>query len=55
MTTTTNLTALQRLKLTGMSGAYQGILDLPLDQHPDDHELLARLLNAEAQAYQSRC
>ncbi len=52
--TTTNLSALQRLKLTGMSGAYQGILDLPLDQHPDGHELLARLLDAEAQARQSR-
>ena len=52
--TTTNLTALRALKLTGMSGAYQGILDLPLDQHPDGHELLARLLDAETQARQSR-
>ena len=42
--TSTNLTALRNLKLTGMSGAYEAILGLPIDQHPEAHDLLARLV-----------
>ena len=52
--TSTNLTALRNLKLTGMSGAYEAILGLPIDQHPEAHDLLARLVDAEAQARQHR-
>lgn len=32
-----------------MAGAYQAILNLPIDQHPESHELLARLVDAERQ------
>ena len=52
--TSTNLTALRSLNLTGMSGAYEALLSLPLDQHPGPHELLARLVDAETQTRQHR-
>lgn len=47
--TTTSLSALQDLKLSGMAQAYQSILALPIDQQPESHELLARLIDAESQ------
>jgi hypothetical protein len=37
-----------------MADAYESILALPHDQHPDSHELLARLIDAEAQNRQRR-
>lgn len=52
--TTTSLSALRDLKLRGMADAYESILALPHDQHPDSHELLARLIDAEAQNRQRR-
>ena len=41
------LESLQQMKLGGMAGAYEGILALPLNQHPEAHEMLARLADAE--------
>lgn len=52
--TTTSLSALRDLKLRGMADAYESILALPHDQHPESHELLARLIDAEAQNRQRR-
>jgi DNA replication protein DnaC len=52
--TSTSLSALRDLKLTGMAGAYESILALPHNQHPEAHELLARLVDAEAQERQRR-
>lgn len=40
---------MKQLKLEGMASAYQGILELPINQQPDAHELLARLVDAEKQ------
>lgn len=47
--TTASLDTLRQLNLHGMAGAYQAILKLPIDQHPESHELLARLVDAERQ------
>lgn len=47
--TTASLDTLRQLNLHGMAGAYQAILNLPIDQHPESHELLARLVDAERQ------
>lgn len=47
--TTASLDTLRQLNLHGMAGAYQAILNLPIDQHPEAHELLARLVDAERQ------
>lgn len=49
MNTTATVEQLQALRLQGMVGAYQGVLSLPFDQHPDGHELLALLAEAETQ------
>jgi DNA replication protein DnaC len=48
--TTTSLDTLRQLNLHGMAGAYQAILKLPIDQHPEAHELIARLVDAERQS-----
>lgn len=45
----TTLDILKQMKLHGMADAYQAILGLPVNQHPDTHELLARLIDAEKQ------
>jgi len=37
------------MKLSGMADAYQAILGLPINQHPEPHELLATLIDAEKQ------
>ena len=47
--TSASLTTLRELRLGDMAAAYEAILTLPLDQHPDGHELLARLVDAERQ------
>lgn len=44
-----SLEIMRQIKLNGMAGAYEGILNLPINQHPDTHELLARLIDAEKQ------
>lgn len=40
---------LKKLKLEGMASAYEGVLELPVNQQPDAHELIARLADAEKQ------
>lgn len=52
--TNASLSSLQDLKLRGMATAYEGILALPHDKHPEAHELLARLIEAEDQERQRR-
>jgi hypothetical protein len=52
--TTISLSALRDLKLRGMADAYESILALPHDKHLESHELLARLIDAEAQNRQRR-
>jgi len=45
----TSIQSLNELKLKGMSQAYQASLDLPINQQPDSHELIARMVDAEQQ------
>jgi len=52
--TNASLTSLKDLKLRGMAAAYEGILTRPHNEHPEAHELLARLVEAEAQDRQRR-
>lgn len=47
--TTASLDTLRQLHLQGMAVAYEAILSLPIDKHPEAHELLARLVDAERQ------
>ena len=47
--TSASLSTLRELRLADMAAAYEAILALPLDQHPDGHELIARLVDAERQ------
>ena len=42
----------QHYKLGGMATSYEAILELPVNQHPNNHELLAQLIDAE-QLYRS--
>jgi len=44
-----SLQSMKRIKLDGMAAAYEAILSLPINQHPDGHEMIARLVDAEAQ------
>jgi DNA replication protein DnaC len=41
--------SLKRLKLLGMAAAYEATLQLPVNQHPSAHELIAVLVDAEVQ------
>lgn len=43
------LQLMHKLKLNGMASTYEGILQLPIDKHPDTHECLAMLVDAELQ------
>ena len=52
--TNASLCALSDLKLRGMATAYEGILGRPHNEHPEAHELLARLIEAETQDRQRR-
>ena len=45
----TSIQSLNELKLKGMAQAYQASLDLPINQQPDSHELIARMVDAEQQ------
>jgi DNA replication protein DnaC len=49
MTTTENHEALLQLKLPGMANCYDGILQLPINNQPEGHELLSHLVDAEKQ------
>lgn len=52
--TTASLSTLHDLKLSGMASAYEAVLATPLDQQPEAHELIARLVDAERQNRQRR-
>lgn len=52
--TTASLSTLNDLNLSGMASAYEAILATPLDQQPEAHELIARLVDAERQNRQRR-
>mgnify|MGYP002176855806 FL=1 len=52
--TTASLSTLRELKLGGMASAYEAVLATPLNQHPEAHELIARLVDAERQNRQRR-
>ena len=49
MNTQATLHLMQKMKLLGMASSYEAILDLPLDSHPDTHDCIATLVNAELQ------
>ena len=49
MNTTATLEQLKELKLQGMARSYEAILQLPVNQHPEGHLLLAQLAEAERQ------
>ena len=49
MNTTATLEQLNELKLAGMTRSYQAILQMPLNQHPEAHALIAQLVQAEKQ------
>ncbi|MBK9568427.1 MAG: hypothetical protein IPO37_25700 [Saprospiraceae bacterium] len=40
MNTQATLQQMQKLHLTGMASAYESILKLPADAHPDTHECI---------------
>lgn len=44
-----SLEIMRNLKLTGMADAYQATLALPINQHPEPHEMIAHLIDAEKQ------
>lgn len=44
-----SLQSMKQMKLGGMADAYEAILSLPLNQQPEAHEMLARLVDAEQQ------
>jgi DNA replication protein DnaC len=49
MNTTATLEQLRDLKLQGMARSYEAILQLPVNQHPEGHLLIAQLAEAERQ------
>ena len=49
MNTTATLEQLNDLKLLGMARGYEAILQMPLNKHPEAHELIALLTQAEKQ------
>jgi len=49
MNTQATLEQLKDLKLLGMSRTYEAILQLPVNQHPEGHNLIAQLAEAERQ------
>jgi DNA replication protein DnaC len=50
MNTTATLEQLKELKLLGMSRSYEAVLQLPVNQHPEAHHLIAQLSEAERQS-----
>lgn len=49
MNTTATLEQLKELKLQGMARSYEAVLQLPVNQHPEAHYLIAQLSEAERQ------
>lgn len=49
MNTTENQQQLNKLKLYGMAKSYQSILQLPVNNQPDGHELISHMVQAEVQ------
>lgn len=49
MNTQATVEQLKELKLNGMLQAYQAVLQLPLHQHPEGHQLLGQLVQSEHQ------
>jgi len=43
------LNLLRQMKLNGMANAYEAVLNLPINKHPNSHELLSTLSDAEQQ------
>lgn len=48
--TNASLDLMKQLKLQGMATAYEAVLNLPINQQPNTHELLAHLVQAEQQS-----
>lgn len=44
-----SLQSMRRIKLDGMASTYEAILTLPINQQPSAHEMIATLIDAEAQ------
>jgi len=42
------LEVMRQIKLGGMAASYEAILELPVNQHPDNHDLIAQLVDAES-------
>jgi DNA replication protein DnaC len=49
MNTQATLDCMQKMKLDGMAATYKAVIDLPADKHPDTHECIATLIDAELQ------
>lgn len=49
MNSQATFTLLQRLKLKGMADSYQSVIEMPVNRHPGNHELIAQLAHAEEQ------
>lgn len=49
MNTQSTLDQLRQLKLYGMAGCYQAVLEQPIHQQPEPHLLLGMLTEAEIQ------
>jgi len=48
--TNASLDLMKQLKLQGMAAAYEAVLNLPINQQPNTHELMAHLMQAEQQS-----
>lgn len=49
MNTQATLNLMQKLHLSGMASSYEAILRLPIDAHPDTHNCIATVIEAEWQ------
>jgi hypothetical protein len=49
MNTSATLEQLKELKLHGMARSYEAVIQLPVNQHPEGHALIAQLAEAERQ------
>ncbi len=45
-----SLETMRLMKLQGMASAYEALLNLPINQQPESHEMLANLIDAEQQS-----
>ena len=50
MNTQATLECMKKMKLDGMAASYHAITELPADAHPDTHECIATLIDAELQS-----